>query len=75
MAPSPRNGRAGTAPPCRSCFTTFELTIPSEGLGTIRRSAGFGVDDRRTTVYLVGAETFTPASRKDGDPFRLITRL
>jgi hypothetical protein len=34
-----------------------------------------GADDRRTTVYLVGAETFTPASRKDGDPFRLITRL
>ncbi len=31
-------------------FTTFELTMPSDGFGTIRSSAGFGCADRRTTV-------------------------
>ena len=56
-------------------FTTFELTMPSDGLGTIRRRAGFGFDERSTTVYAFGAETRTPASRKDGEPLRLISRL
>src|SRR4051794_2483879 len=56
-------------------FTTFELTIPREVLATSTGIAGFGVFDFMTTVFLPFAEVAMPASRKDGLPFRLTSRL
>jgi hypothetical protein len=61
-----------SVPPC--FLTSFELTTPSDVLARIAGRAVFGVVDLSTTTYLLGAETVTPASRKDGLPFRLIRR-
>src|SRR5437762_2138753 len=55
--------------------TSLELTIPVEGFARIAGSAVFGVFDFTTTVYLPLADAVTPASRKDGLPFRLISRF
>jgi hypothetical protein len=48
--------------------------MPSDVFATIAGSAVFGVAERRITVYLPREETLTPASRKDGLPFRLMSR-
>src|SRR5438445_65287 len=56
-------------------FTTFELTMPSDVLATSTGIAGFGVFDFMTTVYLPFADVVMPASRNDGLPFRLTSRL
>ena len=71
-APSVLSAPTASVPPW--ALTTFELTMPSEALATIAGIAGFGVADFRTTVYEPRLETVTPASRKDGLPFRLISR-
>ena len=55
-------------------LASFEFTIPSDVFATIAGSAVFGVAERSTTVYLPRAETFTPASRNEGLPLRLINR-
>src|SRR5258708_1292499 len=60
-------------PPC--ALTSFELTMPSDVFVTITGIAGFGVAERRTTPYLPVAWAATPARRKDGIPFTLLSRL
>src|SRR4051812_13443846 len=64
---------AAAEPPL--AFTTLELTMPSDVLATSTGIAGFGVFDFMTTVYLPFADVVMPASRKDGLPFRLTSRL
>ncbi len=60
-------------PPC--AFTSFELTMPVDGFARIAGSCVAGVVDFITTVYFPCAETVMPASRNDGFPLRLISRL
>src|SRR3569623_961523 len=64
---------AASVPPC--AFTSFESTMPSDVFVTIDGIAGFGAEERRTTVYGPFALVLMPASRKDGLPFRFTWRL
>src|SRR5579872_5271963 len=49
--------------------------MPRAGLGMMNGIAGFGVSDVRTTVEASGAVTVMPASRNEGLPLMLISRL
>src|SRR5829696_6290488 len=64
---------AAADPPC--AFTTFEFTMPSEVFATSTGIAGFGVFDLITTVYGPFAVVVIPASKNDGLPFTLTSRL
>ena len=63
---------AASEPPC--ALTSFELTMPVDGLARIAGSWVAGVVEVITTPYLPAALTVTPASRKAGLPFRLTSR-
>src|SRR5665213_3471389 len=60
-------------PPC--ALTSFELTMPSDVFVTITGMAGLAVAEWSTTPYAPLGFAVTPASRKDGLPFRLTRRL
>src|SRR5260221_4573542 len=56
-------------------LTTLELTMPRAGFGMMNGTAGFAVSDVSTTVDASGAVTVMPASRNDGLPLMLMSRL
>src|SRR5579862_5452769 len=49
--------------------------MPRAGFGRMNGIAGFGASEVRTTVDASGAVTVMPASRNDGFPLMLISRL
>src|SRR6476646_3449051 len=60
-------------PPC--CLTSFELTTPVDGFARIAGSCPAGVFDVIVTVYFPCGLITMPASRNDGVPLRLMSRL
>ena len=62
-----------SVPPC--CLTSFEFTTPRDVFARIAGIAVFEVFERSTTPYLPAALVVTPASRNDGLPLRLTSRL
>src|SRR6476619_2141751 len=64
---------AASVPPC--ALTSFELTMPVDGLARIDGSWPAGVAYLITTVNLPFAETLIPSSRNAGLPLMLIRRL
>ena len=62
-----------SVPPCD--LTSFELTMPVDGLARIEGSCAAGVLDSIATVYASFADTLNPERRNAGLPFRLTSRL